>query len=158
MSRIMKIVFTVSLALNLLFAGTAVGVAGKMAAERMPPPGMLHYGPPGSEAQEAAAKAFREAHKEMRGDMQAMRQARAEMETIITAKMFDSQAYAAASERMLDLRDRMTRRKAETMGQVLGSLPPEQRQQMARHLVDRMSGKPPGRPPGAHMRKLPEEN
>lgn len=147
MNKPIKIIFTLSLLLNLALVGVLVGCQWKRHDHKMP----------FSEASESTRAQFKAAFEgnraNMRADIDAIRTSRATLESIITAEPFDRSAYNAEIQNVLNVRDRMGERRATILGDVLEKLPADERAQIAKKITSKLTdertrhgGKPRGAP------------
>ncbi|MEM6780521.1 MAG: periplasmic heavy metal sensor [Pseudomonadota bacterium] len=137
MSRTLKIIFTVSIILNIVLITAAVGYVHKR----------MQYGYGADKYQELSEEGrtliqenFKERRKTMRPVFNDVRKAKAEMEAVLSADIFDEQAYDAAAKNLLDVRDGMSRSMSENAKTFLKELSVEDRKAMAKQMTKRLSG------------------
>lgn len=147
MNRKIKIIFTLSLLLNIIFIGMAVGASWRMQnyfAERE-----LRFSkdlPP--ETRHKVARTFREARIGMHDHYKKARALQMEMEKVLRADDFDEKAFDEISEKMLEMQQDLHVSKIKTTKKLAQELSPEERKIFARDLIDRAGG-----PPRRHFRK-----
>lgn len=146
MSKSIKIIFTLSLLLNLVLVGVSVGCFWKRHDHKMP----------FSEASEATHAQFRAAFENnranMRADIDTIRASRTTLESIIAAEPFDRGAYNVEIQNVLNVRDRMGQRRATILGDVLENLPADERAKIAKKITSKLTDERPrhgGKPHGA---------
>ncbi len=142
MSRTLKVIFTVSILLNILLIGAGVGWYHKKSQW----PGGYERPKISDESREAIRSSFRQARSEMKPIFEEMRAAKAGMEEVLSAPEFDEVAYDAAAKKLLDTRDKLSKAMANNAKNFLEDLPPEDRKAMARHMAEKMGG-------GGHRKK-----
>ncbi|MFA5592666.1 MAG: hypothetical protein WC989_05075 [Micavibrio sp.] len=147
MSRRMKIIFTVSLLLNIVFAAAGAGLFFNFTRELPIPP---HISP---EARHFIARTYQEGREEIRPLIESVKTQRAAVEKIVTAEEFDAEAYRDAARKMLDTRAQISSKRAEIMGRALEDLPAEDRREFARNIMDGLQGHKP-RKGGYHGRMM----
>ena len=140
MSKKIKIVFTFSVLLNVLLLGVSAGYALKRYTYE-PWSEMKETLAP--ETRELLRTTLKERLQEARPRIQAYREARSELEAVLTAKIFDEKAYALAAKRMIDLGGDISAHKMETIRTLASALPVEERRKMAQKFVRVLSGKGP---------------
>jgi uncharacterized membrane protein len=136
MNKWFKFLFLVSIVLNVLFLGLFLGEV----------PHRFGRDPSPRERMESALKElpepvqsqFREKMKQMRAEagplIDQIRDARTEAIRILTTEPFDETAYDTQVNKIVDLRVEMTKRMAATFKEAAKSLPPDQRQALAKIL------------------------
>lgn len=149
MSKRMKLVFTISLLLNIILIGAGAGMFYRFTMEG-PVPGDMT-----PEARHFMARTFQEGRDRVKPLITDIKQKRAAVEEIMVADKFDLDAYKAAVSKMMDSRDAISRERAEIMGEALVDLPLEDRKRLAKHMLDGLSGKKPHRK-GYHSKVMEE--
>lgn len=149
MNRRIKLVFTISLLLNIVLISVGAGMAYKMRRD-LPFP---HEMSP--EAQNFMARTFQQGREEVKPLIDDTRAKRQIVESILIAPDFDRAAYNKAADAMLDARDRISRKKADIMGRALVDLPAPDRQKFANRILDGLEGRKGGK--GKHFCK-PEKD
>ncbi len=144
----MKIIFTVSVLLNL----TLVGFVGAHQYKKYQHHKMLdnRHG----EAQDIIKK-LKPSRSEMQERMKAIRQNRTDLKMIIEADEFDLEAYEITIDKILDDKNMSARVRAEKMGKTLSSLSQEDRQKISTHMLSKFSGRSKNHQKGGH--KSPRE-
>jgi uncharacterized membrane protein len=151
MSKKTKILFTVSILLNVLLIGAHVGMMVKMRRDNP-----WHYAHENlsPETQNLVAREFQEARREMGDNMRAFHQARKDLTGILKKDKLDEDAYGEALKRMQDAQQKMTLRKIEMMKDLMAQLPPEEREKLS-HRMMRPFGKHRGGKYGPQHRDVP---
>ncbi len=149
MNRRMKLIFTVSILLNILFAGVAAGMLFKYCRD-VPIPGDLS-----PEARHYVARTFQEGRKEAEPLIRDVKARRAKVETLLTGDDFDVAAYAREVDGLLGAQDKIHRHRAATMQKAVEHLSPEDRKKFSRRIVESLEGRRPGR--GGHHGKKHKE-
>jgi Spy/CpxP family protein refolding chaperone len=133
MSKCIKIVFTLSLLLNLALAGVGVGCLWQKFNRPMP------FSNTAPETQALFKKNFEANREAMRADIDAIRAVRTTLEPIITAEKFDRKAYNAEVGKVLKARDKMGNRRADILGDILAELPQAERQKIAHKILAKLT-------------------
>lgn len=149
MSKRIKIIFTLSLLLNLVLIGIGGGMFYRFTMEG-PVPGDMT-----PEARHFMARTFQEGRDRVRPLIGDIKEKRAKVEKTMIADKFDINAYNAAVAEMMTSRDRIARERAEIMGEALVDLPLEDRKRLAKHMLDGLTGKRPHRK-GFHQKMMEE--
>ena len=139
MSKPIKIIFTLSLLLNLVMLGMAGGCLWKRYDHPRP------FQNTAESTQAAFRAAFEKNRPAMRADMDSIRQSRETLESIMTAETFDRAAYDNAVQGVLNTRDGINRRRAEILGEVLSTLPVEERRKVTRKIISKLTEERPSR-------------
>jgi uncharacterized membrane protein len=139
MSKRMKVIFTLSLLANIIFAGVGIGLFYKFCKD-IPIAGDMS-----PEARSFVARTFQEGKEEVKPLFKDIKSQRAKVESIIMAEQFDKAAYDREVDAMLDVRDQISRHRAEVMGKALAQLSLEDRQKFAKRALDGLEGR--GKPP-----------
>lgn len=139
MSRTLKIIFTLSILLNIAL----LAAGGGMIHKKM----KYGYGPErdmrselSDESRELIRSTFRGAREEFKPKFEEMSEAKARMEGILKAETFDEQAYNNAAKELRDLEYEMSEMKAEKAKDFLTVLPIDDRKAMAEHMARKMAG------------------
>lgn len=153
MSKSIKIIFTLSLLLNLVLVGIAGGCLWKRGGPPMP------FGETSAETQALFKRHFEANRGAMRADIDTIRASRKALEPIITAENFDRDAYDAEIDKVLKTRDKMGHRRADILGDILAEMPHADREKVAHKILSKLTddrprgprrdhdGKPHGAPP-----------
>lgn len=150
MSKRMKIIFTLSLLLNIVLIGVGGGMFYRFTMQG-PVPGDMT-----PEGRHFMARTFQEGRDRVKPLIADIKQKRAAVEEIMIAEQFDLEAYKVAVSAMMDSRDRISRKRAEIMGEALVDLPHADRQRLAKHMLDGLTGKRPHRK-GYHQKFMNEK-
>lgn len=151
LSKRMRVIFTLSLVLNVLFLAVGAGLLYKFCRDdiRIPP----NMSP---EARHFMARTFQEGREQVKPLIAEVKAQREVVRDIITAEEFDPAAYQEAVEPMLETRDRISRQRAEIMGKALSELPLADREKFVDRILDGLEGKKPHKK-GYH-RKIMEKD
>lgn len=157
MSKRIKIIFTLSVLLNIVLVCAGVAMLCRFGPEIPMPGGMS------PEGRQFISRTYKEGRAEIKPLFKEMKARRAEVEDILTADTFDAGAYDVAVAKMLAARGAVAAKKAETMGRALGELPVEDRRKFARRILDSLEGHRPPHKRGYHHKMMdgkqgPEEN
>lgn len=148
MTKPIKIIFTLSLLLNIALVGVTVGCWWKKAH---------HHGTPFSntapETQALFKESFDENRAAMRADIDAIRASRTALETIIRAEPFDRAAYDAEVAKVLNIREGMNNRRAAILGGILEKLPAAEREKIVKKIVSKLTDERNRGPHGKDGRK-----
>ena len=136
MKKSMKIIFTLSILLNLALVGAVGGQTYKRYQWHQPPAEL------GEQSRDVMRQKMKAAREDMRAQFQKMREHHQALKDIISAPEFDTQAYDAGIEKILGIKDDIAHHKAAVMGQILSELSQEERQKMSGRLLHSLSGKP----------------
>lgn len=134
----MKLIFTVSLLLNIVFVGTAAGMLYRFAQERIDIPGDMT-----PEARSFMARTFQQGREQIRPMIDKVKKERKDVENVIKAEPFDIKAYEKTTGVLLDTRNDISRKRAEIMGEALADLPQKDRDKFARKIIDGLEGRRP---------------
>jgi uncharacterized membrane protein len=146
-----KLLFTLSLILNVVFIGVGLGLLYRFCMD-MP---MRIPGDMSPEARHFIAKTFQDGRDQTKPLIEDIKSQRTKVENIITAKEFDLKAYNAAVDDMLETRDEISRTRAKIMGEALKELPAEDRKRFAKRILDGLEGK---RKKGYHHKYMKENS
>lgn len=145
MNRRTKIIFTISLLLNIVLIGAGAGMAYKMHQDPFP-------GDMSPQARAFMGKIFEQGRAEVKPLIDETKAKRKIVESILTAETFDRDAYTKAAGDMLDSRDRISRKKAEIMGRALVDVPAADRKEFAGRILDGLEGRKGGK--GRHSGQM----
>lgn len=148
-----KLFFTLSLILNVMFVGAGLGLLYRFCMD-MPMPIPTDMSP---EARHFIAKTFQDGRDQTKPLIEEIKSKRSKVEDIITADKFDGKAYDKAVEDMLDTRDKISRKRADIMGEALKELPAEDRERFAKRILDGLEGKRPPNKKGFHHNYMKDE-
>lgn len=156
MNRTMKIIFTLSVVLNVMLIGALGGFFYKRMTH------MPHHDPALRESldpqtRHLMARQFR-AHKEEIGEnIKAMRVVRQDIMTVMSAEEFDRAAYDQAVARLVQGQDTRMKHQAMMIGDIAGDLSVEERRKLAGLLLARGEGHPDKPRPRERMQELRTE-
>ena len=148
MNRRMKIIFTISVLLNIVFIGVGAGMLYRFAQE-VPIPGQMS-----PEARHFVARTFQEGREQVKPLIEDVKARRNVVEDIITAEKFDPDAYRKAAGQLLDAREKVSRKRADIMGQALVDLPAVDREKFAKRIVEGLEGNKPRHKGGYHHKMM----
>ncbi len=132
MSKTLKIIFTISILLNLLMAGVIIGHAAKKWKESDWYEVKDQLQP---ETRELMRQAFRSGFKEVRPLFREARQKRNELSQILSAEEFDGQAYDRVSEDLMDIESRMFAHRYGVVKDISEQLPAAERKILVKKFV-----------------------
>ncbi len=139
MNRRMKIIFTVSLLLNIVFVGVAAGMFYKFCRD-LPIPGTMS-----PDARSFVARTYQNGREEVKPLISEVKERKKKVESILLSDQFDRKSYDKAVDDVLATQAKIMRHRADTMGKALAELSPEDRKKFSREILD---GLTPGRPRG----------
>ncbi len=145
MTRTLKIIFTVSLVLNVLLIAAGAGFAFK-ALRHMPGHGPMARENLSPETQHLMARTFRKNRKDMAECIRDAHEQREALMDVMAAENFDPQAYDRAIEGLLAGQNEMMRMHAQTIKKMAERLPAEERKKLGMHLIH--FSQHPGEKPG----------
>jgi uncharacterized membrane protein len=151
MSKRMKIIFTLSLIANIIFMAVGAGLFYRFVKDEVPIAGDMT-----PEARHFVARTFQEGREKVKPYFTDIKQQRPKVEAIIIADEFDRAAYDREVDKMLDIRDKISRQRAEVMGDALADLPAVDRQKFAKRALDGLEGRKPHRK-GFHQRMMKDD-
>lgn len=134
MNRRKKLIFTISILLNIIFAGVGAGLAFKYCRD-MPVPGDLS-----PEGQHSTARIFQEGRQDAMPLIHDLKKQRKIVEEILTADAFDAAAYKESVAALLAAQGKLHQHKAATMARAVENLSPEDRKKFARRIMDGLDG------------------
>lgn len=138
MNRRMKLIFTISVLVNIVLIGAGAGMLYRFCNDRFDIPGDMS-----PEARHFIAMTFEQGREQVKPLITEVKSRRAKVEDIITADKFDLKAYTKATDSMLETRDKISRKRAEIMGKTLVDLPAADRQKFADRILDGLGGNRP---------------
>lgn len=129
MSKKMKIIFTLSVILNVLFIGLVAGKAVHKFRDHSPVEKIAKDMSP--EGRHIVARTMQNAFREGRDKMKEMRKTKDEMKKIITADEFDPEAFEEQAEKMHSMFAEMGQKRIEVTKELAGQLSKEDRVKLA---------------------------
>ena len=141
MRKSTKIIFTLSILLNVVLIGVVVGGAAKQYKAHHWHKVKADLSP---ESRNIVARNFRAAHRDMADVRGKAQKVRKDMESIFKAEEFDEAAFDKAVKKMRALKEQMHERKIEAVKELAKSLPQEERKKMAGKLARSMELKKRG--------------
>ncbi|HEU4839349.1 MAG TPA: periplasmic heavy metal sensor [Micavibrio sp.] len=139
MNRRMKLIFTVSILLNIVFVGVGVGMFYKFCQDL---PIAREMSP---EGRNFVARTYQQGWKDVKPLIKEVKERKKKVEAILLADEFDEKAYDKAVEDVLKTQGRIMHHRAETMSKALDQLSTEDRKKFSR---DILAGLTPGRKGG----------
>lgn len=129
MSRMLKIIFTLSLVINVLLMGIVGGFFYKR-WQHMPShdPAMREALDP--ETRHLMARHFRDHREDMKERIKAMHGVKDELMSIMAAEKFDRAAYDQVVEKLIAAQGERMALHARTIGEIAGDLPAVERQKL----------------------------
>lgn len=158
MSKKVKILFTFSLILNVLFLSMVAGHFFHQSGEGRPwdeTKAML-----APETREVMNVAFKKNKGEIVSFFGEAHKNKEAMKALLSAPEFDGAAYDVMAEKLEVFSGQMMGHRVSVIKEIFSQLPQEERLKMAGHTVDKMLGKPPvrhGRDGGKHHYDKKEE-
>lgn len=137
MSKRMKLIFTISVLLNIIFVGAAAGMFVRFCQD-IPIPGTMS-----PEARSFVARTYQNGREEVKPLIDEVKARRQKVETILQSDDFNRQAYDAAVDDLLETQGKIARHRADTMGKALTELSSEDRKKFSKEIIN---GLTPGRP------------
>lgn len=132
-----KIIFTVSLLLNVLLAGA---VGGHFYTKWREHPWQEVHEELSPEARNHAARIFQSAFRQIREVGGEARKSRAELVKILSAKAFDAEAFDREAAKLAAARAEITTLKITATKEVAQALDSQERSKMARRMTDMIGG------------------
>ncbi len=128
MTKAVKIIFTVSILLNLLLVGAFAGLALK---HRSHQPWHEVKNEMAPETQHLMAKAYQDSRREMGVAIKDMRKGRDDLVKIMSAEEFDPEAYDVAMAKIVKARAEMGAKRMEATKEMAAQLPQSERKKLA---------------------------
>ncbi len=136
MTKNLKILFTLSVLLNVLLGGALAGGASQRANDTPWKDMKSELSP---EAQKQVTEMFEQNWKEMSPMFRAAGQERKNMTAIISAENFNEKDFDEAARRMHALQNKITDRKMEATKKLVATLPAEDRKKLAGQIAKSFS-------------------
>jgi|GEM_PF-2589071 uncharacterized membrane protein len=135
MNRHLKIIFTVSILLNVLLIGALAGSCSKRWDGRWDGPShMARNGDP--QFDHEMARVMQEARKNQKPLQDELKAAKKELHGILAAETFDEAAFNAASEKMYKVQGDLFRARNEATLKMAKDMSVEERREMAKRLQE----------------------
>ena len=145
MNKRMKLIFTISLLLNIVLVGVGTGMFFRYCQD-IPIPGTMS-----PDARNFVARTYQNGREEVKPLITEVKARRQTVESILTSDQFDRKAYDKAVDDLLDTQGKIMRHRADTMGKALTELSDEDRKKFSKEILN---GLTPGRPrKGGHHKK-----
>jgi uncharacterized membrane protein len=149
MNRRMKLVFTISILLNIVLIGAGAGMFYRFCQD-LPIPGDMSL-----EARNFVARTYQNGREQGKPLITEVKARRKTVETILQSDNFDAKAYDSAVNDLLETQQKIMRHRADTMGKALSDLSPEDRKKFSNQILD---GLTPGRPRKGGIHKLDDRH
>lgn len=134
MNRRMKLIFTISILLNIVFAGIGAGLFFKYCRD-LPIPSDLS-----PDARHYVARTFQEGRADAKPLINEVKKQRKTVEEILIADRFDVAAYKEAVAALLAAQGKMHQHRAATMARAVEKLSAEDRKKFARRIMEGLDG------------------
>jgi Asp-tRNA(Asn)/Glu-tRNA(Gln) amidotransferase A subunit family amidase len=132
MTKTIKIIFTLSILLNVVL----IGLVGGCYYKKFKRQSYSHFG---FTQNEMVAEKMEKSREEMREKYKKMRDQLEALESLIVEPEFNQDKYSQAVEGIIDTKNDMARRKAMLMGEVLSDMSLEERQKMSKNITRSLS-------------------
>lgn len=129
MSKKIKILFTISVLLNVVLIGMAAGHMVKRWNHSPMETAMKEMSP---EGRHIVARELQNAFRDGHDDMRKMRQTKKELKKILTAEEFDADAFESAAEKMHEMRSEMGEKRIDVTKGLAKKLSREDRSALAK--------------------------
>lgn len=137
MSKRMKLIFTISVLLNIVFVGVAAGMFYRYCQD-IPIPGTMS-----PDARNFVARTYQSGREEVKPLITEVKARRQTVEDILESDNFDRKTYDAAVDDLLETQGKIARHRADTMGKALTELSDDDRKKFSKEIIN---GLTPGRP------------
>ncbi len=144
MNRRMKLIFTVSVLLNIVFVGVAAGMFYKFCQDVRIPADMS------PEARSFVARTYQNGREDVKPLITEVKARKKKVESTILADSFDAKAYNDAVDDLLETQQKIMRHRANTMEKALVELSTQDRKKFSKEILD---GLTPGKPKKSHHYK-----
>lgn len=144
MNRRMKLIFTVSILLNIVFVGVGIGMFYKFCQDI---PITREMSP---EGRNFVARTYQKGWEDVKPLIMEVKERKKKVETILLADEFDEKAYDKAVQDVLETQGKIMHHRADTMSAALDQLSAEDRKRFSRDILD---GLTPGRKGGHRHHK-----
>lgn len=160
MSKWLKAVFIISLALNVLFAGLTIGHISKRATHwgKMKTNMTETLGSLPEDKREMILSAMKELRRETRGTKREVHQVRRQLIETLTAESFDAQKFEMEAQELHDLLGVMTMEMADTVSELAENLNQQERQALSNFVEQMRKHRRRGGPPGMRPPHPPHED
>lgn len=137
MSKRIKLIFTISILLNIVFIGVGAGMLYRYCQD-IPIPGTMS-----PDARNFVARTYQNGREEIKPLIDEVKVRRKTVEDILQSDGFDRKAYDSAVDDLLETQGKIARHRADTMGKALNDLSDEDRKKFSKEIIN---GLTPGRP------------
>ena len=150
MSKRMRLIFTVSILLNIVFIAVGVGMFYRYCQD-IPIPGTMS-----PDARNFVARTYQNGREEVKPLIKEVKGRRKAVEAILESDNFDRKAYDAAVDDLLETQGKIARHRADTMGKALTDLTDDDRKKFSKEIIN---GLTPGRSRhgGKHRSAKPQD-
>ena len=128
MSERMKLIFTISILLNIILVGVGAGMFYRYCQD-IPIPGTMS-----PDARNFVARTYQNGREEVKPLIEEVKARRKTVETILQSDDFDRKAYDAAVDDLLETQGKIARHRADTMGKALTDLTAEDRKKFSKEI------------------------
>ncbi len=132
----MKLIFTISILLNIVFIGVGAGMFYKFCQD-IPIPGTMS-----PDARAFVARTYQNGREEVKPLIEEVKARRKTVENILTSDNFERKSYDKAVDDLLDTQGKIMRHRANTMGKALNELSDDDRKKFSKEIIN---GLTPGR-------------
>jgi len=133
MSRKMKVIFTISVLLNVLFLGATMGIGYHRWHDNPWQETKKDLSPQG---RNVVASQFQAIRNDVRGLFVEGRQAHRALAKTLTADEFDSETFEKEAKALMDVQEKIMRHKIDTVKNLSEKLPEADRKKLARKLAN----------------------
>ncbi len=132
-----KLIFTISILLNIVLIAAGLGMLYKFCQD-IPIPGTMS-----PDARAFVARTYQNGREEVRPLIEQVKARREKVEDILESDNFDRKAYDKAVDDLLQTQGKIARHRADTMGKALTDLTDDDRKKFSKEIIN---GLTPGRP------------
>ena len=137
MSRNLKIIFTLSFALNLLLIGFLAGQALK------PKPENPYHANLSKESHQLLKNTMHQSRKDTHEEMQSMRMHKKELEAIITQEPFNKAQFITSMHNLSTIKHNIAQKRIQKFADMMENVPAEERKVVLKRLIKPFLGKKP---------------
>ena len=139
MRKRIKIIFTLSVLLNVVFIALAAGTVYKF-NQHAEKPLMDIRANLSEDARQTLRSKMRDGVRAQRDHQQKAKAYQQDMQKILSAEKFDREGYTALAEKLSNLNAQRSQERIKKTADLMESLSPGDRQAMAKHIAKRLSG------------------
>lgn len=133
MSKRMKLVFTISVLLNIVLVAVGAGMLYSY-TQGIPIPGTMS-----PDARNFVARTYQNGREEVKPLIVEVKSRRKTVETILQSSNFDRKAYDNAVDDLLETQGKIARHRADTMGRALNDLSADDRKKFSKEILVNLS-------------------